>query len=405
MILTESELDRYKKLIAILRDLASTLDMDTLLNRVVSAAREVSGSTAASIALYDPSEEQFYYHVRKNQDDPGIDFSFLLNLVSGKIIANKTTIRINDVISDSEKYGIKPADLGKVRNLVVVPLLSKRELIGVFVAVDRVSGSYSDTDVELLEALAVQSTIAIINSRLFHQSDLMAEFIHELRTPLTSIGTATYLISRPDMPEEKVKNILGNINNEIKRLNDLATSFLELARLRSGRARYQMSQIDIEQIIDTAFQTLQLTADGRGITLQKDVPTSRTLVAVDRDKMTQVLINLISNAIKYNREHGWVIVRFGQDEAVWWFEVEDNGMGIPSEAIPRIFQRFYRGKSVEREVTGSGLGLSICSEIVKAHGGKIEVNSLLDQGTFIRCIFPVRPTTDQGLSRTFNVPG
>jgi len=80
-------------------------------------------------------------------------------------------------------------------------------------------------------------------------------------------------------------------------------------------------------------------------------------------------------------------------------------VGIPSEAIPRIFQRFYRGRSVEREVTGSGLGLSICSEIVKAHGGKIEVNSLLDQGTFIRCIFPLRMTADQGLSKTFNIPG
>ncbi|HWS23414.1 MAG TPA: GAF domain-containing sensor histidine kinase [Anaerolineales bacterium] len=401
----ESELDRYKKLIAILRDLASTLDMDTLLNRVVSAAKEISGSTAASIALYDPSEEQFYYHVRKNQDDPGIDFSILLNLVSAKVIANKTTIMINDLINDSEKFGIKPADLGKVRNLVVVPLLSKRELIGVFVAVDRVSGPYSETDVELLEVLAVQSTIAIINSRLFHQSDLMAEFVHEIRTPLTSIGTATYLISRPDMPEEKVKTILVNINNEIKRLNDLATSFLELARLRSGRARYQMSRVDIEQIIDTAFQALQLTADDRGVKLQKVIPSTRSLVSVDRDKITQVLINLISNAIKYNRENGWVTVRFGQDETAWWIEVEDNGVGIPSEAIPRIFQRFYRGRSVEREVTGSGLGLSICSEIVKAHGGKIEVNSLLDQGTFIRCIFPLRMTADQGLSKTFNIPG
>lgn len=403
--MAELELERYKKLIAILRDLASTLDMDALLNRIVSGFWEVSESTSASIALYDSGEEQFYYHVRKDREDSGIDFSTILNRLTSKITSNKTTITINDFAAEASSFELDNADIGSVDNIIIVPLLSKRELIGVLIGVNRESANYSETDVELLEALAVQSAIAIINSRLFHQSDLMAEFVHEMRTPLTSIGTATYLISRPDIPEEKVKSILQNINNEIKRLNDLATAFLELTRLRSGRARYQISQIDIEPIIDTAFQALQLVADERSVSLKKILPPTRSLIAVDRDKMFQVLINLINNSIKYNRENGWVIVRFGQDKQNWWIEVEDNGVGIPSEAIPRIFQRFYRGKSVEREVTGSGLGLSICSEIVKAHGGKIEVNSLVDQGTYIKCIFPVQVPTNQGLSRTFNVPG
>jgi len=387
--LAGTELERYKKLIEIERDLASTLELDALLNRIIFAAKEITDSAAASILLYDPVEKQLFFHAATNMDPLLKGISVPMDSIAGWIFTHKSTLKIDDVKNDSRHFGAVTEKMKMVtRNLIGVPLISKGDVIGVLEVINREEGNYTTVDTDMLEALGVQAAIAIINSRLFHQSDHISEFVHELRTPLASIGTATYLLSRPGISEDKAKSILANISHEIKRLNDLATSFLELARLQSGRARYVMTRFDIEAVIDSSIQTLLINAEENKITLKKDVALHHAMVVGDKDKMTQVLINLISNAIKYNRENGEVIVRYGQDDERWWLEVEDNGFGIPKDVVPNLFQKFYRVKGMDNKVTGTGLGLSICKEIVIAHNGIIDVESVLDTGTRIRCNFP-----------------
>lgn len=385
-----TELERYKKLIELERDLASTLELDALLNRIIFAAKEITDSDAASILLYDPMEKQLFFHAATNMDPLLKGISVPMDSIAGWIFSHKETVKIDDVRNDSRHFGAVTEKMKMVtRNLIGVPLVSKGDVIGVLEVINRESGDYSGIDVEMLEVLGVQAAIAIVNSRLFHQSDHISEFVHELRTPLASIGTATYLLTRPGISEEKAKSILGNINQEIKRLNELATSFLELARLQSGRARYSMGRFDIEPIIDSSMQTMMVSAEENQVSIVKELPVRHSKVIADKDKLNQVLINLISNAIKYNRPGGTVTVRFGENQEIWWIEVEDNGYGIPKEVIPNLFQKFYRVKGVERKVTGTGLGLSICKEIVSAHKGNIDIESDLDQGTRIRCNFPI----------------
>ncbi len=112
------------------------------------------------------------------------------------------------------------------------------------------------------------------------------------------------------------------------------------------------------------------------------------IVTGDRDKLKQVLMNLMSNAIKYNRAHGRVTVTAGQAGKEWFFAVSDTGYGIPEDALPNLFQKFYRVKGLETKATGTGLGLSICKQIVQGHGGRIEVRSKVGEGTTFTVYIP-----------------
>ncbi len=122
-------------------------------------------------------------------------------------------------------------------------------------------------------------------------------------------------------------------------------------------------------------------AEESRISIDIKIPSDMPIVTGDRDKLKQVIMNLVSNAIKYNRPGGKVIIGAGVDEKSWHFSISDTGYGIPEEAIPNLFQKFYRVKGLETKATGTGLGLSICKQIVQGHGGRIEVRSKVGEGT------------------------
>jgi signal transduction histidine kinase len=390
MEITENKLlDRYKRLIEISRDLASTLELDPLLNRIIYAARDITEAQAASILLYDSSASQLYFQVATNMDPLMRGLLVPMDSIAGWVLTNRQTVRSADVSKDTRHFNKVDKKLSHdTHSLIGVPLITKDKVIGVLEVINKEEGEFNETDEDLLTVIGAQAAIAIENTRLFQQSDLIAEFVHELRTPLASLSTATYLLLRPEISREQAQQITLNIHNETLRLNALASSFLDLARLESGRVQFQKSSFPILPLLEESREIMQSKADETRVGIDLDVPEGMPDVDGDRDKLKQVILNLISNAIKYNRPNGRVLVGASMDLKSWQLSVTDNGHGIPDEALPNLFQKFYRVKGMETKVAGTGLGLSICKGIIQGHGGRIEVKSRMGIGTTFIVVIP-----------------
>ena len=389
MDIPTKSIEGYRRLIDIARDLASTLDLDVLLNRIVSAAADLADAEAASILLYDDAAQQLYFQVATNLKEPtmrGLAVP-LEGSIAGWIVRNRKAARIDDVHNDPRYFGdVEQNTQFSTRSLLGVPLIAKEKIIGVLEAINKKHGKFNAGDEELLSVLGAQAAVAIENARLFQQSDLIAEFVHELRTPLASLGTATYLLLRPEISQAQREQIIKNIHNETLRLSALASSFLDLARLESGRVQFQFSVFEIKPLLEECRDIMKSKAEEKHVRIQIEVPEDIPPLEADRDKLKQVVLNLLSNAIKYNRPNGSVILKACAQQNWMEISVQDTGVGIPEDAIPHLFEKFYRVQSTEKKAVGTGLGLSICKQIVQGHGGTIKVHSKSGVGT----IFTVR---------------
>lgn len=378
------KLDGYRRLIDIARDLASTLDLDILLQRIIQAAAVITEAEAASILLYDNVSRQLHFQVATNMDQPmmrGITVP-LDGSIAGWIVLHKKPVRISDVHNDPRFFGnVEQSTNFITRSLIGMPLITKDKVVGVLEVLNKWQGEFSKNDEDLLSVLGAQAAVAIENARLFQQSDLISEFVHELRTPLASLSTATYLLLRPEISQQQHNQIVQNIHAETLRLNTLASSFLDLARLESGRVQFRLVKFDTQELLSECYEVMKSKAAEERIKILMDVPADIPHLEADRDKIKQVILNLLSNAIKYNRVNGSIVLRVEATEKHLVFMVQDTGIGIPEDSLPRMFEKFYRVRETETKVTGTGLGLSICRKIVQGHGGTIEVRSKIGMGT------------------------
>jgi signal transduction histidine kinase len=380
----EKRLEGYRRLIDIARDLASTLELDILLNRIIRAAVDITGAQAASILLYDDASRQLYFQVATDMDQPlmrGLVVP-LEGSIAGWIVANRQPVRISDAKEDPRHFGmIEKVTHYATKSLLGVPLITKDKVIGVLEALNKQGGEFTETDETLLSVLGAQAAVAIENARLFQQSDLIAIFVHEVRTPLSAITTATFLLLRPEISQEERDEIVQNIHDEACRLNTLASSFLDLARMESGRVQFHSRQFELRALLVECKKVMQSKADEDGIQINIEIPADFPVFEADRDKLKQLILNLLSNAIKYNRPNGLVTLSASAEKKEFILAVQDTGIGIQEKALPNLFQKFYRVQDAEGKPTGTGLGLSICKQIVQGHGGRIEVHSQLAEGT------------------------
>jgi len=380
----EKRLEGYQRLIAIARDLASTLDLDVLLNRIIHAATDISEAEAASILLYDDAARQLNFQVATN-----LDLQTMRGLIvpldgsiAGWIVTNRKPVRIANAHQDIRFYQkVEQVTRFTTESMLGIPLITKDKIVGVLEVINKHEGMFTEADEDLLLVLGAQAAVAIENTRLFQQSDLIAEFVHELRTPLASIGTATYLLLRPEMAWEQREQMIHNIHGETLRLNTLASTFLDLARLESGRVQFHLTKFDLSPLLEECVQVMQSRAAEEQITLTVEVPAGFPPVEADRDKLKQVVLNLVSNAIKYNCPKGSVSISAAPEGEFWILSVCDTGLGIPEKSLPHLFEKFYRVSAYEGKAPGTGLGLSICKQIVSGHGGSIEVKSRPGEGT------------------------
>lgn len=392
MINEQKLLDGYRRLMEISRDLASTLDLDVLLNRIVHAAADITDSKAASIMLYDDTDKQLHFQVATNLDQPmmrGLVVP-LEGSIAGWIVTNRKPVRTAHAHDDPRHYSnIEQTTKFTTENLLGVPLMTKEKVIGVLEALNKCEGDFTDTDEDLLTFLGAQAAVAIENTRLFQQSDLISEFVHELRTPLAAISTATYLLVSPKISQEIRGQTIQNILGETQRLSALAASFLDVARLESGRVQFHIKQFNLKDLLEECVSFMQSKAAEDGISIRLDILPKFSFEA-DYDKIKQVVLNLLSNAIKYNRPNGSITVQAVKRDGEVILSVADTGIGIPEKSLPNLFQKFYRVRSAEGKAIGTGLGLSICKQIVLGHNGRIEVQSKMGEGTKFILHFPQR---------------
>ena len=219
------------------------------------------------------------------------------------------------------------------KSLLGIPLITKNKIVGVLEALNKEQGKFSDGDESMLLVLGAQAAVAIENARLFQQSDLISEFVHELRTPLASLSTATYLLLRPEMSREQQEQIIRNIHSETLRLNALASSFLDLARLELGRVQFHKNSFSVADMLYECKDVMGSKAEEEKLHIQIETPDGMPALEADRDKIKQVVLNLLSNAIKYNRPNGSIMLRGDFSASEILIAVQDTGVGIPEDAL------------------------------------------------------------------------
>ncbi|MDH8678492.1 ATP-binding protein [Fusibacter bizertensis] len=222
--------------------------------------------------------------------------------------------------------------------------------------------------------------------------EFVANVSHELKTPITSIKsyTETILEGRVDDPELQ-KVFLEVVNTEADRMSRLVSDLLELSNFDSNSTKIKKSVQNLDVLIDNCILKLQVTADQKKQVFTKHYSIPPIVANIDKDKIEQVILNILSNAIKYSVEAGTIDIelRLGEDETEFDIVIRDTGMGIPDEDLGRIFERFYRvDKARTRAHGGTGLGLSIAKEIVEAHQGRIRIESEVNYGTKVTICLP-----------------
>ena len=264
-------------------------------------------------------------------------------------------------------------------------------------SLDEMTGGFLEEDISIPDYTETQLLSEAYNrmlKRLRVLEDSRQEFVsnvsHELKTPITSMKVlADSLISQDDVPVELYKEFMTDIGEEIDRENKIINDLLSLVKLDKKAADLHIEDKNINELLDQIIKRLKPIADKKKVELVME--NFKPVVAqVDETKLSLALSNLVENAIKYNKDEGWVHVSLNVDHKYFYVKVEESGIGIPEESQEHIFERFYRvDKSHSREIGGTGLGLAITRSAVLMHRGAIKVYSKLGEGTTFTVRIPL----------------
>lgn len=264
-------------------------------------------------------------------------------------------------------------------------------------ALNRAQQGYTNDPISVTDYLETEHIGDAFNrvlGRMKMLDDSRQEFVsnvsHELKTPITSIKVlADSLRTQQDVPVELYQEFMEDIAQEVDREDKIITDLLALVKMDRTAADLDIAQVDIGLLVETVMKRLRPIAMKRDVELVYESVRPVT-AAVDEVKISQVVSNLVENAIKYNREHGWVKVKLDADHQFFSIEVADSGIGIPEESIEHIYERFYRvDKSRSREIGGTGLGLAITRNAILMHRGSIKVVSKEGEGTVFTVKIPL----------------
>ena len=220
--------------------------------------------------------------------------------------------------------------------------------------------------------------------------DFVANVSHELRTPLSIFhGNLETLLDPGDLDENETRHIYEVMKRHSDRLNLLVNDLLSLARLESKEANLQLAEIKLRDFLESVTRDWAKRLAGKNLRLELEVPDNFPTLRVDERRLEEVVHNLLDNAVKYSHQNGCILIQAGAPDQEVVLSVRDEGVGIAANDLPRIFERFYRAdRARSRELGGTGLGLSIVKHIAQLHGGRVEAESVVGQGTTIRVIVP-----------------
>jgi two-component system, NtrC family, sensor kinase len=329
------------------------------------------------------------------------------DLIGGRAIIERRIVHIPDLASDpaAPSNSVTIARIGDYRSLLAVPMMRGRDPIGCIV-VSRGQAAFSDPQIELVKTFAAQAVIAMENVRLFkelqvanrelaaasqHKSEFLANMSHELRTPLNAIiGFSEVLTERMfgelnEKQDEYLKDIYASGTHLLSLINDI----LDLSKIEAGRMELELTDFHLPQAIDNALILVRERAGRRGIALEHSVDERLGAIRGDERKVKQVLLNLLSNALKFTPERGRVDVRAGMVDGMAEISVTDTGVGIALEDQEAVFEEFRQVGTADKKVEGTGLGLALSRKFVELHGGRIWVTSRVGAGSTFTFTIPL----------------
>lgn len=340
----------------------------------------------------------------------GSEVSYIVYIIDNKQTVQSLTSEVFTLIVQSLLIGFAVA--------IVISLIISGTVLSPIHGMTKAAKAMSDGDfsskinVESEDELGIlaltfndmASQIESMLEELKNSERLRREFVanvsHELRTPLTSIRTyAETLAENPRISKRMHADYLDVIINESDRMTKIVRDLLDLSRFDADDSILSYEEFSLELSIRSVYAAIALEADKRGHIMNLELEWKLPKVVGDRARLEQVLINIISNALKYTPDGGMIDVISGSKGDIVWVEISDTGVGIPAEDLEHVFDRFYRvDKARSRESGGTGLGLAIAKDIVMLHGGDIKINSTPGVGTTVRISLPLLPPTIEAQS-------
>ena len=397
------------------RAVSSTLDVETVLDTIVSRASQLAGAAGCSIYEYDEGAEQFELRATHNDDTEFVEALRAARLRKGEGLMGRAAemrepIQIPDITQPGAyQSGVRDTLIRfGYRALLAVPLLRENQIIGSLSFNRKAPGEFPPEVVDVLKTFATQSALAIQNARLFHEiedksrqlegasqhkSEFLANMSHELRTPLNAIIGFSEVLAERMFGDVNAKQAeyLQDILESGRHLLSLINDILDLSKIEAGHMELEPADFDLPGVIENALILVRERASRRGITLGSTIDERLGLIRGDERKVKQVLLNLLSNALKFTPEGGRIDVGGRLDGEVAEVSVADTGVGIAPADQEAVFEEFRQVGSAERKAEGTGLGLALSRKFVELHGGKIWVRSELGHGSTFTFTLPVRP--------------
>jgi signal transduction histidine kinase len=404
--------DELQALGEVSRVVSSTLDLNMVLTNIIHRAVQLSDTKGGIIFEFEESEQVFVpksNYGLSNAIKKKIKRSILRlgdKTAIGQAGKQKAPVQISD-LADEPEHPLPYIREDGFCALLAVPLMRQNEIIGGLVVMRRYTGKFSDRTVDLLQTFAAQSALAIYNAQLFkqleekssqlqladkHKSEFLANMSHELRTPLNAILGYTELILDEiygDVPE-KIEKILVRLEKNGRNLLNLINDVLDISKIEAGRLTLSLDDYSLGELVNTVLVSVEGLAAEKGlklsVTVDKDLPVGKA----DQQRIGQILVNLLGNAIKFTDE-GEVGVEVGTRNGSFLVSVLDTGLGLSAEDTQIIFKEFRQvDGSSTRERGGTGLGLSIAKKIVEMHGGSIWVEARPEGGAIFSFSIPIR---------------
>ncbi|HUK06348.1 MAG TPA: ATP-binding protein [Stellaceae bacterium] len=394
------------------QSVTSSLDLKTVLETIVTRAAELAGADGASIFRYRRSDHRFrLWH------SAGLDPAFEAKLRELAVFEERTELghaaRDNTPVELSDLASMPSLPIRDValaagyHSALIVPLKRGERVFGALVVQRRVAGRFGGNTLDILQTFASQSVLAIQNARLFreiedksrqlevasqHKSQFLANMSHELRTPLNAVlGYAELLMDGiyGELPE-KARGVLERMQSNGKHLLGLINDVLDLSKIEAGQLTLAIEDYSMSSVVHSVVAATESLAKNKGLMLNSSVPSGLPMGRGDERRLTQVVLNLVGNAIKFT-DQGSVEIAVQKVDQCFDLAVKDTGPGISKADQGRIFEEFQQvDNSNTRKKGGTGLGLAISKRIVEMHGGTINVESEPGKGSTFHIIVPIQ---------------
>jgi signal transduction histidine kinase/DNA-binding response OmpR family regulator len=428
------------------REITASLDFDTIFERLYERVNQLADAEVFGVGLYHPEREEIEYRLAIEKGTRYAPYSRSMrdvNQFAVWCINERQPVFINDVATEYSRYiahyqetarALEDGTLSRdAQSMIYLPLVSKDRVLGVVTIQSFAAHAYTERHLNMMQSLAAFTAIALDNANAYRQlneqeheirrlfdeaeraraaaeeadaakSAFLSTVSHELRTPLTSVlGFAKIIKKRledrifPLVPkgdrkvEQTIQQVHDNLQvvvSEGERLTKLIDDVLDLAKIEAGKLEWHMAPVTLADVIDQATAATASLFEHKGLTLVKEIDRALPAITGDRDRLMQVVINLISNAVKFT-ERGTVTCRAAMRDGEVVVSVSDTGLGIAAADQPKVFERFKQvGDTLTDKPKGTGLGLPICKEIVEHHRGRIWVESEPGRGSTFSFALP-----------------